>query len=70
MQWSDGQTDNPRVVTGLEPMTYTAVFESASLSSPEVVAPSKQNTATKFINNGQLMLARDGKIYTMMGQEL
>ena len=53
VQWSDGNTDNPRTIMVTEDMTLTAKFEA---------------TTQKIVHNGQVYILRDGKTYTVVGQ--
>ena len=53
VQWSDGNTDNPRTIMVTEDMTLTAKFEA---------------TTHKIVHNGQVYILRDGKTYTVVGQ--
>lgn len=77
VRWSDGNTDNPREVSVLSDITFEAVFAldnpGPSTSLDEV---SNSGTSTgkaepqKILHNGQILILRDGKTYTVHGQEV
>ena len=69
VQWSDGNTDNPRTVTVIDNAEYTAVFKAknpSSLSETE----SENAKVRKYISNGILYIERNGIRYTAQGQRL
>ena len=71
VKWSDGVTDNPREVTVTADVTYTAVFEANSPSTAlEQINQQSQIKNQKLMINGQLFILRDGKTYTVTGQEV
>ena len=68
-QWSDGNTDNPRFITMTGEVNLTAQFvvkTTTNVSSANVSAA----PAHKILRNGQVYIERNGKIYTMQGQEV
>ena len=72
VQWSDGNTDNPRTVTLTENMTLTAIFESQNPTSVESVNE-YDGTASprKVMRNGLMyILMPDGRMYDPQGTEL
>ena len=67
LQWSDGNTDNPRTIVVNENITLRATFV---LSTNEVVVNADNTSADathKFIRNGQVLILHDGKTYTTLG---
>ncbi len=70
VQWSDGNTDNPRTLTLTENITLTANFEAATPTAMEQNADNQVATAKKIVRNGQVLILRDGKIYTVTGIEV
>ena len=68
VQWSDGNTDNPRTIMVTEDMTLTAKFEETSVVAIEEVADNQPATTQKIVHNGQVYILRDGKTYTVVGQ--
>ena len=68
VQWSDGNTDNPRTIMVTEDMTLTAKFEATSVEAIEEVADNQPATTHKIVHNGQVYILRDGKTYTVVGQ--
>lgn len=74
IQWNDGNTDNPRLVTVSQDMTLTAEFVSATPTAVEQTQNSQDNnqnvTIQKIIRNGQVLIQKGDKIYTVTGQEV
>lgn len=68
VQWSDGNTDNPRTIMVTEDMTLTAKFEATSADAIEEVADNQPATTQKIVHDGQVYILRDGKTYTIVGQ--
>ena len=68
VQWSDGNTDNPRTIMVTEDMTLTAKFEATSVDAIEEVTDNQPATTQKIVHDGQVYILRDGKIYTVVGQ--
>ena len=64
IQWSDGNTDNPRIVTITQNLTLTAKFalitgvDDVTIDSPEV---------QKVIRDNKIFIIRGGKAYSIMG---
>jgi len=67
-QWSDGHTDNPRIVTNA-PGLYTAIFSESATKTNSIPAD-QQNAIQKRIVDDQLIIQRDGKTYNAQGGEL
>ena len=74
IQWNDGNTDNPRLVTVSQDMTLTAEFVSATPTAVEQTQNSQDNNQNviiqKIIRNGQVLIQKGDKIYTVTGQEV
>ena len=74
IQWNDGNTDNPRLVTVSQDMTLTAEFVSATPTAVEQIQNSQDNnqnvTIQKIIRNGQVLIQKGDNIYTVTGQEV
>ena len=68
INWSDGNTDNPRTIMVTEDMTLTAKFEATSVEAIEEVADNQPATTQKIVHDGQVYILRDGKTYTVVGQ--
>ena len=68
-QWSDGNTDNPRTILVTENMTLSATF---SVATNVAANPTHGDTTgtRKVIRNGHVLIQRDGKTYTIMGQDI
>lgn len=72
-RWSDGNTDNPRLVTVMADMTLTAEFGDKGTG---ILSPSTDDdntsatTARKVLRNGQVLIQRAGKTYTLTGVEV
>ena len=73
-QWNDGNTDNPRLVTVSQDTTFTAEFVSAKPTAVEQTQDCQDNnqnvTIQKIIRNGQVLIQKGNKIYTVTGQEV
>jgi hypothetical protein len=64
--WSDGNTDNPRVITSTEPQTFIAYFKDTKEGIEQIPIP--QDNARKYIINGQIYIALpDGKVFDLRG---
>ncbi len=65
VQWSDGNTDNPRTLIVDEDLTLTAQFVSLTAinntSADNAIAP------RKLFRNGQVLILRNDKTYTLTG---
>jgi hypothetical protein len=77
VSWSDGNTDNPREVSVLSNIAFDAVFalDDPGLSTAlDEVNDSGTSTGKaepqKILHNGQILILRDGKAYTVHGQEV
>lgn len=77
VRWSDGNTDNPREVSVLSDITFEAVFaldNPGPSTSLDEVSDSGTSTGRaepqKILHNGQILILRDGKTYTVHGQEV
>ncbi len=69
VEWSDGNTDNPRTVVLTEDMTITALFERLPDALGETQSDNLHN-ARKYILNGILYIERNGNTYTVQGQRI
>ncbi|MGM9746867.1 MAG: leucine-rich repeat protein [Paludibacteraceae bacterium] len=67
-QWSDGSTDNPRVITLENDLTLTASFRLIDNKIGDIHIDA--TTPQKIIVNGQIFILRNNKTYTLQGQEL
>ena len=70
VQWSDGNTDNPRTITVTEDITLTAEFEDTSAANVLQTADNQFVTPQKIIRDGQVYILRNGKTYTTTGVEV
>ena len=69
VRWSDDETENPREVTVVSDMEFSAVYELKSDGTEETVA--EQRRALKAIINGELrILLPDGRQYNAVGAEV
>lgn len=69
VEWMDGEKSNPRVVTYLEPIKYTAIFESVPTSVTQH-SPSQDYRPRKIIRDNQVYILRGDKTYSIIGQEV
>ena len=74
VQWSDGETANPYLLTveNGKNISITAVFREGSKEGIDEVQrePSGQYKGTKVIKDGQLLIERNGKTYNAQGAEI
>ena len=71
VRWSNDVEDNPYTFVISDNVTISAEFEKVIATSIEHThSQSPMTDCQKIIHNGQLLILRDGKIYTVMGQEL
>jgi hypothetical protein len=66
--WSNGLTDNPLVMPMTGNITLTALFE-AETQDIDAIQDGKE-TPVKIIENGQVLILRNGTKYTLTGQEV
>ncbi len=66
--WTNGVVENPYIFKAVENMAIQAIFKTIPSGVDDVQVD--ENTTTKILQNGQLFIIRDGKTYTVMGQEL
>ncbi len=65
-QWSDGNTDNPRTIVVTGDAEYTALFvPGQGLQDIYISSP-----VQKIMIDNTIYILRDGKTYTMQGQEV
>lgn len=73
VRWSDGSLDNPRLVTVMADMTLTAEFgdKDTGIVSPSSDADNiSATTARKVLRNGQVLIERNNRTYTLTGTEV
>lgn len=73
VQWSDGETDNPRSITVVDGknISITAVFKDSSKTTgidQPTSDSSLKGRGKKLIKDGVLYIERNGKIYNALGQ--
>ena len=68
VQWSDGNTENPRIVTLTEDTTITALFRKDEQTGLENTTDAP--VVEKFVRNNQVLIRRNGRLYTVTGQEI
>lgn len=68
VQWSDGDTNNPRIVTDFAPTTYIAIFSSTTTDIQEV--QSSNNSAEKILRHDNILILRGDHIFTIQGQKV
>ena len=66
--WTNGVVENPYIFKAVENMAIQAIFKTIPSGVDDIQVD--ENTTTKILQNGQLFIIRDGKTYTVMGQEL
>lgn len=67
-QWSDGNKDNPRTINLTD---HTCLIAEFVEGADKITNIQQENTIlAKVLRNGQLFILRDGKTYTVQGQEV
>ena len=71
VRWSNEVEDNPYTFVITENITLSAEFEKVIATSIEHThSQSPISNSQKIMRDGQLIILRDGKTYTIMGQEI
>ena len=70
IQWSDGNTDNPRTIIVTEDITLTAEFEDTSSTNVLQTTDNQFVIPQKIVRDGQVYILRNGKTYTTTGVEV
>lgn len=65
---TNGVVENPYIFKAVENMAIQAIFRT--IPSGVDVVQVDENTTTKILENRKLFIIRDGKTYTVMGQEV
>lgn len=68
VQWNDKNLDNPRTITLTEDLTLTAIFEQTT--GVEELVSDNAPQVQKIFRDGQIIILRNGKAYTVTGIEL
>lgn len=81
VKWNDGVTSNPRTMIMTKDYTFTAIFAAVAGSAEEKIGEQQEydekkdavnpwaNTS-KVIQNSHIYILRNGKMYTVQGQEV
>lgn len=67
-RWSNGKTDNPYIFAASEDITLTAEF--VATAAVEDIPANDTNLPHKVLRNGQVLILRGGKTYTLTGVEV
>lgn len=68
IDWSDSETDNPRIIVVTSNMSVTANMEQENEGpTTEILSSTDWNTPTKFLRDGQMLILREGKTYNVQG---
>lgn len=70
VQWDDGNTQNPRVITPSSGHTYIAEFEKDNIETHLPKDIQTQIQVEKVLRDGNIFILRDNKTYTLQGQEV
>ena len=65
--WTNGVVTNPYIFYATEDLSIQAIFKETTTGVNDV---EMKNANIKTIENGQLIILRDGKMYSIMGQEM
>ena len=66
--WSDEVSENPRTLAASKTMVITAIFEKDIEDALETI--SEEGHVSKFFHNGQILILRGDKVYTITGQKV
>ena len=69
VQWSDGNSDNPRALTITDDVTLIAMFSTPTDTESSPVADASA-APRKVFRDGQVLILRGGKTYTLTGVEV
>lgn len=70
VRWSDGNTENPRVVTVLENLSLVAEVAEDIETQLESIYQTVPVKVTKYFENKCIIIERNGVRYTIHGQKL
>ena len=70
VRWSNEVEDNPYTFVISDNVTLSAEFEAVIHSDVENATPSQQSDTRKLLRDGQVYILKDGKTYSIMGQEM
>ena len=65
VEWSNGSTENPFIAPACMDATVTAIFRPVGQQGIDQTRT--DNRSYKFIQNGQLLIFHDGKVYNVFG---
>lgn len=68
-RWADGNTKNPRMVTIIDDITYTAEFEPIQDSLNDLYNQSA-SSVRKMIIDGQVLILKDNDVYNVLGEKI
>ncbi len=69
LQWSDGNTDNPRTITVTEDLELTAIFVSVPSAIGDATGTSDA-AVRKVLIDGQIYILRGNTTYTLTGEKV
>lgn len=67
-RWSDGNTDNPRTIQLTDHTYLTAEFGEGETGLEDIMT--NTDIPTKVVYDGQILILRNNKIFTLNGQEV
>ena len=70
VEWSNGSTENPFIAPACMDATITAIFQEKAPEGFETIESGESVEYRKIIRDGVLYIEKNGKIYTVQGQEI
>ena len=70
VKWSDGDTDPTRTVAVNTDVEFSAEFELLTPTAIEQITHDQSPMTNKVLNDGMLLILRDGKMYDVLGAEV
>lgn len=70
VEWSNGSTENPFIAPACMDAAITAIFQEKAPEGFETIESGESVEYRKIIRDGVLYIEKNGKIYTVQGQEI
>ncbi len=70
VEWSNGSTENPFIAPACMNATITAIFREKAPEGFETIESGESIEYRKIIRDGVLYIEKNGKVYTVQGQEI
>ena len=70
VEWSNGSTENPFIAPACMDAAITAIFQEKAPEGFETIESGESIEYRKIIRDGVLYIEKNGKVYTVQGQEI